>query len=130
MRRAKRSAQTAEAGTSIIAPMGMAGSKGTDSRSSERRTSASRASTCCSSCRPEIMGTSSRTAPWAEARRIARSWSRNIAGSRRQSRIARRPRAGLGDVRPSRGERKPLSAPMSRVRMVTAAPRIARATEA
>jgi hypothetical protein len=59
---------------------------------------------------------------------MARSWVRNICGSARQKRIARRPMAGLGiECEPS----PPfivLSAPTSSVRRTTGLPSIAFAT--
>ncbi len=73
------------------------------------------------------IGISSRTGPWADARRIARNCTRNITGSARQKRIARSPSAGFSGTATlgAGGRNSALSAPTSSVRIVTGPPCIA-----
>ena len=110
----------AAAGTSIMAP-NCTGPNRWSLACSSCRAWATWARVCKISCRWASIGNIKRTGPCAAARKMARSWVRNIAGSAKLQRIARKPKAGFKNTsRPcfSRG----LSAPMSIERIVKGRP--------
>ena len=119
--RARSSAMSAADGISIITPTGTESQKGIPSARSSSLQEAKMVWVARNSSKADTMGNRIRTLPWHPARRIARSWPRNISGQSKLMRMARHPRNGLGS--PWRW-RSPgiLSPPRSKVRMMAAWP--------